>query len=342
MKTSRQGGTTAAGLVLCAVMAGALPGGIAFGQSSGASSPQPQVYPTPLQPIPAPPRPWGAKLPSVRQKMPYVLAPGGNNPSGRTLPPRFDPRGPGVPTPPVIQDQPSDPSSDQGTDSRPTIGVPIVHGPVFGGGTTVWRRASTGYAQGWNPPSRDYPRVDARLSIHYKPSELEAQAEADRAAALPLDERAASALAKGDIRLAHELYDELAEQRPDDLLAARTLAILEVAIGKTDPGIRRLIAIYTADPLLCDTPIDLGAFPGAEPEIRRGSSAIAAIAVRSGRADAAFTAAVLAQARGDAMVAKRFLERASKAGLDPAVAGRFEAVIAPLPARSEANPRKAE
>ena len=286
-----------------------------------------------------PSRGYGAKAPLARLGMPHNYAVGGNRLSERTLPPRLRP------TPTIAAPSPNpgssaggDPPTQPNVIDLPTANVVSINTSISAPGGLIWgtpvaihRDASTGYALGWNRNPSDQPAFDQRLSIHYKPSELaalaaEAQAERD-AAKVPLETRAESALNKGDLELARELYLELLAESPDDLRASRTLGVIDLMSKRTDDGIKRLNLVYTSDPLLVDEPIDAEGFPGGAAALRRTSSDVANLAVRGGRADAAFVAAILAQARDERAVALRFVDRAAEGGLDPVLIARLRASL---------------
>lgn len=320
--------------------------------------------PSSMQPMPFVSRGSWVRMPFVRQGVPNNFAQGGNRPMERELPDRFNPNPP-IPSPspspnptPTVADggvffpvtgttgQPGtiDPDDPFGVIELPTgTGVSIGAGGFsvgaglggwgYGTPTAVHRDASTGYLTGWNRSYGQYGSFDPRLSTHYKPSELkqmQAEAEAQaREEKLTVSERGLYALAKGDLDLAHDLLTQQLAQTPEDLVLIRTLGVIDLLRKQTDAGIKRIAGAYGADPLLCDTPIDASVYPGGDTALRRAASEVASIATRAGRADAAMVAAALAQARGDAVVAGRFLDRAAGSGLDRTLLARFRASIAP-------------
>lgn len=289
-----------------------------------------QIYPPVLQPIPAPPlkRHGQVRMPFVRSKQPYVLNPAGNLPLNRTLPARLDPRGPNAPSPPVIQ-TPGDPNNQPGVTLRPSD---IYRGPIQVGGINRYTSTTTGYAIGWRPP-HDAQLRDPRLSSHFRPSEIPPPEPV--APLRSVSERAPSALAAGNLDLAHELYIELTSSSPEDLTLARTLGIVELLQGQTDAGVKRIAAVYAADPMLAQTPIPGSLLPGGELTLRRLGSEVANHGARANRPETSLVAAVLAQGRKDYVVANRFLDRAQATGLDPLLVARLRAeFVPPKPASS--------
>lgn len=234
-------------------------------------------------------------------------------------------------------------SVSTGSISLPTTsGVSMSGGPIgvnmgtnwgWGASSAVHRDASTGYPVGWNQPGASYGAFDPRLSVHYKPAEIAAARERERLedaeAKRSYLDRGMSALAKGDLELAEQLLSEHLRGTPEDVALARTIGVIELLLKRTDLGVKRIASAYTADPLLCETPIDLRAFPGGTTQIRRAASDVATLATKPGRADAALVAAALAQARGDRAVAMRFLERAAAGGLEQTLVARFRGTLAP-------------
>ncbi|MBX3361521.1 MAG: hypothetical protein KF705_08805 [Phycisphaeraceae bacterium] len=294
-----------------------------------------------------PTRGYGVRAPFVRMIAPNTFATGGNRPSERVLPPRLDPRPPVVVAPspgPSAEPQVNSPDPVNTIDLPITSGVAIstsVSAPAslngYGLPTGVYTHASTRGATGWSRNQNDQYGPDPRLSPHYKPSEIAAIVAADQAreaaARVPVIERAASALQKGDAELAFDLYREHLSQYPDDLDAVRMLGVVELLLKRTDAGVKRIASVYASDPLMVGEPIDPANLPGGTTDLRRVSSDVAALASRGGRADAALVAAVLAQARQDRSVAIRFLDRAEAAGLDPALAARMRAELKPQTTR---------
>lgn len=291
-----------------------------------------------------PTRGYGVRAPFVRVVAPNTYAIGGNRPSERTLPPRFDP--------PHAIAAPSPAPLPTNTIDLPTTSAVSVNTAVmapagslgWGTPTAVYRNASTQGSMGWNRNAYDQQGFDQRLSVYYKPSELAAlQAEEQariEAGRMPLTDRAASALLKGDLDLANELYLELLSVSPDDLHIMRTLGVIDLLRKRTDEGIKRIIAAYMADPLLADVPLDAALFPDGAVALRRAAGDIANLSTRPGRADAAFTAAILAQSRGDYVVAGRFLDRAAEGGLDPALIVRLRASTEAAQAGPRSKPAK--
>lgn len=224
-------------------------------------------------------------------------------------------------------------------------GISVGVGTGWGWNTSsnIHRDASTGYLTGWNRPTTAYGTFDPRLSTHYKPAEIErmrAEEAAEAAAAkLTYMERGMSALAKGDLELAEQLLSEQLRQTPEDVALVRTIGVIELLMKRTDAGIKRIAGAYSADPLLCDTPIDAATFPGGATQLKRAASDVASLATKPGRPDAALVAAALAQSRGDAVVAGRFLDRAAAGNVDPTLIARFRGAITP-PARGEGTPEK--
>ncbi|QYK48492.1 MAG: hypothetical protein KF838_01240 [Phycisphaeraceae bacterium] len=294
-----------------------------------------------------PTRGYGVRAPFVRMIAPNTFATGGNRPSERVLPPRLDPRPPVVVAPspgPSAEPQVNSPDPVNTIDLPITSGVAIstsVSAPAslngYGVPTGVYTHASTRGATGWSRNQNDQYGPDPRLSPHYKPSEIAAIVAADQAreaaARVPVIERAASALQKGDAELAFDLYREHLSQYPDDLDAVRMLGVVELLLKRTDAGVKRIASVYASDPLMVGEPIDPANLPGGTTDLRRVSSDVAALASRGGRADAALVAAVLAQARQERAVATRFLDRAEAAGLDPALAARMRAELTPQTTR---------
>ncbi len=300
-----------------------------------------------------PSRGYGAKAPLMRLGMPNNYAIGGNRPAERTLPPRLNPEPTvAVPFPNPGSSAGGDPPTQPNVIDLPTSTGVVINTSVMAPGGLIWgtpiaihRDASTSYARGWNRNANDQPAFDQRLSIHYKPSELaslQAQALAEKEASkVPLSTRAESALAKGDLELARELYLELLAQSPDDLRASRTLGVIDLMSKRTDEGIKRLNMVYASDPLLVDEPIDADGYPGGATAMRRMSSDVANLAVRGERADAAFVAAILAQSRNERAVAMRFVDRAADGALDPVLLARLRASLEePAPTRSGAVQRR--
>ena len=223
-----------------------------------------------------------------------------------------------------------------------TSGVSIGGGPIgvnmgtnwgWGASSGIHRDASTGYLTGWNQPGSSYGTFDPRLSVHYKPSEIAEIRARDRAEAVEAQrtymDRGMSALAKGDLELAEQLLSEQLRETPEDVELIRRIGVIELMLKRTDAGVKRIASAYAADPLLCERPIDLANFGGSEAEIRRAASDVAVLASRAGRADAGLSAAALAQARGNRVVASRFLDRAAEGGLDPILVARFRSVLTP-------------
>lgn len=248
-----------------------------------------------------------------------------------------------------------DPPGTIGTIDLPTAstvsvgsggGISVGVGTGWGWNTSsnIHRDASTGYLTGWNRPTTQYGTFDPRLSTHYKPAEIEqmrAQEAAEAAAAkLTYMERGMSALAKGDLELAEQLLSEQLRQTPEDVALVRTIGVIELLRKRTDAGIKRIAGAYGADPLLCDAPIDAAMFPGGVTQLKRAASDVAALATKPGRPDAALVAAALAQSRGDAVVAGRFLDRAAAGGVDPTLIARMRGAITP-PSRATGTPEKA-
>lgn len=288
-----------------------------------------QIYPPVLQPIPGPPlkRHGQVSMPFVRSKQPYVLNPAGNFPLNRTLPARLDPRGPNAPTPPVIQ-TPGEPNNQPVITTRPGD---VYTGPIVVGGVNRYTSTTTGSAIGWNRPL-DWQLADPRLSSHFRPSEIQPPEQVQPLR--PITERAPSALRSGDLDLAHELYDELVKTHPEDLTLARSLAMVELLQRQTDAGVKRLAALYAADPMLAERPVDPDTIPGGKVTLRRLGSEVANLGSRSSRPDASLVAALLAHFRGDLVVANRFIAKAEAEGLDPALAARVRAEFVPPPAPS--------
>lgn len=304
-----------------------------------------------------PSRGYGVRAPFVRVVAPNTNAIGGNRPSERTLPPRFDPPGPiAAPSPPPNTTPPGDLPSPTNTIDLPITSVVSVNSSVMAPGgslgwgtpTAVYRHASTRGSMGWNRNVYDQQGFDQRLSVYYKPSELAAlQAEEQariEAGRTPIADRAASALLKGDLDLANELHLELLSISPDDLHVLRTLGVIDLMRKRSDEGIKRILAAYTTDPLLSDEPIDPAMYPDGAAALRRVSSDVANLATRAGRADAAFTAALLAQSRNEYLVAGRFLDRAAEGGLDPTLTARLRASLeaAQAAARPQAGNKPAK
>lgn len=287
-----------------------------------------------------PTRNYGVRAPFTIIRPPNTNAIGGNRPGERPRPPRFDPPDTiAAPSPPPNTSAPGDAPNPANTVDLPiTTGVSIntsVMAPAsvvgWGSSSAVYRHASTRGSMGWNRNSYDQQAFDQRLSVYYKPSELAAlQAEElarQDAERLPLADRAASALLKGDLDLAHELYLEVLSTSPDDLNVMRTLGVIDLLSRRTDAGVKRILAAHMADPLLTDMPINPETYPDGTAALRRASGEVASLAARPGRADAAFTAALLAQSRNEYLVAGRFLDRAAEGGLDPMLVARMKASL---------------
>lgn len=289
-----------------------------------------------------PQRGYGVRAPFVRVVAPNTNAIGGNRPSERTLPPRFDP-------PPTIAAPLPAPANtiDLPITSAASVNTSVMApGGSLGWGTPtgVYRHASTRGSMGWNRNAYDQQGFDQRLSVYYKPSELAAlQAEEQariEAGRTPLADRAASALLKGDLDLAHELHLELLSSSPDDLRVMRTLGVIDLMRKRTDEGLKRILAAYMADPLLSDEPIVPTIYPDGAVALRRISGDVANLATRPGRADAAFTAALLAQSRNEYLVAGRFLDRSAEGGMDATLIIRMRAALEA--AQVAARPRPAK
>lgn len=291
-----------------------------------------------------PTRGYGVRAPFVRVIAPNTTAIGGNRPMERTLPPRFDP-------PPTIAAPSPSPAPANTVDLPTTSSVSVSSSVMAPGGslgwgtpTAVYRHASTRGSMGWNRNAYDQQAFDQRLSVYYKPSELAALQAAElariEAGRLPLEDRAASALLKGDLDLANELHLELLSASPDDLRVMRTLGVIDLMRKRTEEGLKRILAAYMADPLLADEPIDPAIYPDGASSLRRLSGEVANLASRPGRADAAFVAAVLAQSRNELVVAGRFLDRAAEGGTDQSIVVRMRASLEA--AQNVARPRPAK
>lgn len=283
-----------------------------------------QIYPPVLQPIPGPPlkRHGQVSMPFVRSKQPYVLNPAGNLPLDRTLPARLDPRGPNAPSPPVIQ-TPGEPNNQPVVTLRPGD---VYGGPIMVGGINRYTSTTTGGAIGWSRP-RESQLTDPRLSSHFRPSEIQPPEPVEPLR--PITERAPSSLRSGDLDLAHELYDELVKTHPEDLTLARSLGMVELLQRQTDAGVKRLAALYAADPMLAERPVDPETIPGGKVTLRRLGSEVANLGARANRPDASLVAALLAHFRGDLVVANRFIAKAEAEGLDPVLAARVRAEFVP-------------
>lgn len=317
-------------LVLSVAALGAL-SGVAWGQSRAqfpdhrpVVSHTPVQFPSP-QPISSPSISWnGWNSGSVPTPGPLTPTPG-----------PLQPWRPGIITPPTT---PGGPVTGPGQPTFPGHSGGGVRPPwwhqrppiiVWGGPWGWWVSTGRGY-WGWGWPydygySRErviYGIDPARMTPAYQPATQPAPAPATPPT---LRERADAALASGFTTEAVSLYRQHLTAEPGDARATRMLGLALVAEGRVSDGASVVLMAYTRSPSLASDPAP-GDVLGLD-RVRDMTQRVVGEANRSKSASSWLTAAVLAQAEGREPVARTMIGRARTAGLDAAVADRFQASL---------------
>jgi hypothetical protein len=114
------------------------------------------------------------------------------------------------------------------------------------------------------------------------------------------------------------------ESNPEDVDAARTLAVLILLSTDAAEGAELLVAVYRADPTLGERPLELEPMGLDRRSAERVWEAARTRAARRPTAAALFAAGVVARAVGNQKGSDRFMERAADAGLDPMIVAAFD------------------
>lgn len=140
-------------------------------------------------------------------------------------------------------------------------------------------------------------------------------------------ERAADFTNSRDFEAAADAYLRHMAEHDRDADAARALALVILAAGKTSQACDAMLEAYRLDAALAFRPVDPRTLP---PRTSAGAllGRVAQHASRTGSAGAWLTAAMLAQASGKQEVAARFVQRSRGAGLDATIADALTSALA--------------
>lgn len=127
-------------------------------------------------------------------------------------------------------------------------------------------------------------------------------------------ERARVAQLAGRPDVAAAALREHLSERPDDLEVRRELGLTLMSRGDVGEGLTDLLWAYDLDPSLAERPFDAAATGFGRAALSNALSRVLVQAKRHGEGRSYFAAAVINQARGERIPARRLLERAEAAG----------------------------
>lgn len=134
-------------------------------------------------------------------------------------------------------------------------------------------------------------------------------------------------LQAGDPDAAIRAYNAHLRQYPGDENAMRGLGLALLEARKTPEGVAILAAAYRANPALADDPLPVDIYARGADTFRRNLQRVSVYANRVNSASAWLVLAAMMQAEGRPIPARSMMERAKKAGLEPAVADRMTAAL---------------
>jgi hypothetical protein len=135
------------------------------------------------------------------------------------------------------------------------------------------------------------------------------------------------ALRQGSAEEAVAAYRRHLDQEPGDAEVMRLLGVALIDARHTKEGVAMIGMAYRKDAGLCGHPLPRDVLGERRGDLRASLNRVSIFANQSGAASAWLALGVLAQAEGRPEVARRAIERARDAGLDPALAARFLAAV---------------
>lgn len=184
------------------------------------------------------------------------------------------------------------------------------------------------YTDSWYPSTfavDNYP-VDSFVAFGNPPAPPAPVVDPEEGLAVP--ERAAKRLREGRPDDAIVLLRSHTEAHPEEMEAARTLAVALLDARRTKEGVAVMALVYERHPELARTPIDAYAV-GPRREMRDLLVRVVQYGHRVNSMSAWLTAAVLMQAEGRPDPALRMLDRADALGLDPELSKALRIALRP-------------
>lgn len=203
------------------------------------------------------------------------------------------------------------------------------HFPFFSGFYPWWYAAGAyDLYNGWY--NYGYPTVQgtyADISTAQQPQAPAPAAPSE--AAHPVTEREVGDLylRSGESRSAATSYRAYLKKNPQDGMVMRSLGMALFESGQTKEAVATIAMAYRVEPSLAENPFPADVLAGGAEEVRTNIRKASVYANKTKGAAEWLTVAVLMQAEGRDDLARTMLDRASAAGLDPALALRLRQAL---------------
>jgi hypothetical protein len=209
------------------------------------------------------------------------------------------------------------------------IALPIYPGYGFGGlyghyyGTAGWWSDYGSYHGCNSYITGAYEPIDHKLVDEPMPAEHAATEPP------PANDKEAGDLMLrwGDVKGAVRAYKAWLKSSTEDYAAMRALGLAQIEEGKTKEGVAMIALAYKTNPALALVPASIDTYRGGAKEWRDNLNRASVYANSTGSASAWLTVAVFMQSEGRNEQARAMVDRASAAGLDPAVVAGLRAAL---------------